>query len=1650
MSKLKAVGKKIAKVLGFMLLGLILLLVAVTLLIRLPSVQNKIVDRLETYLQNTLQTEVTIQRAYIGFPKSIEVEGLYLPDQQGDTLAFIEAVSIDTDLWGLLDNKVALNSIEVDGLVSRITKAANDSTFNFSFVIDAFASDTVEVDTTSSPWAIRLGNIALTDFDITYAEQKSGLKAAVSWDELSVALRDADPTGTSFQASSLTLNGAVVQYFEGEAPAPPPTNQSEPASPLPYTFQLDELEMNDFDMLYHTQALTADAFVIELALDSVAIDMGKSMVDLARLAMSHSHVNIAMEESATDANDQTTPPENSTAPAWQIRLGELSLESNAFGYHVGNKEPLTGFDPNHLEVEGVSGKATQLAYEGAVMKANIAAFAMTTGVDFTLFDTKADFYMDDTTLTVSNLDIHTRQSHLHGKIALAFSSLSAIAEGSTRVNVNVDNSYVHPDDLLFFAPDALDSLPLRKPFDFPLAVEVDVRGSIADLDFAMLELGVADATKLSLKGRLRGLPDAKALRFNFSNIDLASSAADVRRLLTDSLIPASIALPATFGLEATAAGTPSRLGANGTITSSMGDLDLRAFYNADSLPQPFYDLKLQTSGLNVGSIIKDTANFQRLALDLAITGTGASADSLDLDIAGTVTEVDFRNYVYNNIAIDGQLTGSLFNGKVSIDDENLRFAFDGDVDYGSDDMVYKMRFDLEHADLEALNFSSTPLVLKAKISSDLRTKDFTRFDGNFAIKGFSANNGIDTYRVDSLLFASFEADGQTHVTIESDMMEGFFQGDIDIATLPEALTRHIDRYYDLAEYDEQTADSLQQFEFYLDLKKTDLLTEILIPGLESIDPGVLEGSFNTDTQELFISLGIHQLVYNGNTIDSLLLSIASTSEALNTHIGVGQLSTENSVIHGLDFDGVLQNETYNVRLEIPDSVGVPVFMLKGGFESLQEATYRFSIEPDSLILAYESWSAKEGNYLLFREKGFSAHNFQLSDQNQLVSVEGTVARDSLARIVFQNFSLGDLVNPIKKLDDIIAGTLNGNVELTLLEDAYDIAANLEILGLSYLSQPIGDLDINVDNEGSDLYKLSVILAGPNEVSVKGAYNTDPEALEQLDLHVLLEQFNMATLAPFVGENVTDLTGVLKAELDVKGTVEQPEINGKAQFTNATFNPTMLNTPLALDNETLTFRNSTLSFNQFELVDDKKNTATVNGRVILESTSFYRFDLSIKANNFLVMNTTAKDNEEYFGNLRMDATATVKGSSARPNVNVQMAVKGGSQLTYVLIDDQEQVLNQPNVVRFVSPQDSINMAQIPASTDSLSATFQGMELTANIELTDNAQFKIVIDPVTEDELTVHGNANLLVEMDRKGDLQLAGNYTLTKGAYQLSFYKLIKRNFNITSGSTITWSGDPLNAQLNIAATSIVEAQPIDLVANQISGSSAEEMNRYRQRLPFLVKLNVKGRLSQPDISFGLDMPQSSRNALEGSIYAKIQEINSRESDLNKQVFALLVLKRFISDNPLASAGGTSVEDNTRRSVSRILSDQLNRLTDNINGVQLNVNLESYEDYSAGSPEDRTDLELGVSKSLFDDRLTMKVAGNVALEGTQEQQRDFSNYVGDLLLEYKLTKDGRLRLLGFRRNEFDVVNGEIIETGTGLIYVRDYNSFKTLFQLNGNK
>src|SRR5690606_26597316 len=154
---------------------------------------------------------------------------------------------------------------------------------------------------------------------------------------------------------------------------------------------------------------------------------------------------------------------------------------------------------------------------------------------------------------------------------------------------------------------------------------------------------------------------------------------------------------------------------------------------------------------------------------------------------------------------------------------------------------------------------------------------------------------------------------------------------------------------------------------------------------------------------------------------------------------------------------------------------------------------------------------------------------------------------------------------------------------------------------------------------------------------------------------------------------------------------------------------------------------------------------------------------------------------------------------------------------------------------------------------------------------------------------------------------------------------------------------------------------------------------------------------------------------------RLTELRQQPSELNKQVFALLLLNRFIGEDPFASeAGGASAESLARQSVSKILSQQLNDLAgDLISGVELDFDLESREDYTTGQREQRTDLNVGLSKTLLDDRLEVSIGSNFGLEGPQQTNQQANNIAGDIAVDYKLSKDGRYRLRAYRKNQYQV-------------------------------
>ena len=297
------------------------------------------------------------------------------------------------------------------------------------------------------------------------------------------------------------------------------------------------------------------------------------------------------------------------------------------------------------------------------------------------------------------------------------------------------------------------------------------------------------------------------------------------------------------------------------------------------------------------------------------------------------------------------------------------------------------------------------------------------------------------------------------------------------------------------------------------------------------------------------------------------------------------------------------------------------------------------------------------------------------------------------------------------------------------------------------------------------------------------------------------------------------------------------------------------------------------------------------------------------------------------------------------------------------------------------------------------------------------------------------------------MSLAGQYKVEEGDYNLKLFNVIKREFVIREGSSITWTGDVANPLLDLATYYEVRTSPGPIVSAQLTGAATGDQRNY-DNMVFDVVMHIKGRLMQPELNFEISMPPEEGNAV---VQARLSRLNQNESELNKQVFSLLLFKSFIqsstsSDNSLAN----EINATARKGIGNLLSQQINRFSDKyIEGFDINVDIDSYSAQETRSGEGRTNVRANVSKQLFDERLTVRVGGSADINQRSQNESNASamnNIAGDVEVEYKLTPDGTYRLLGFRKTEYeDVLDGELRKTGLGVIFNKDFYSFKNLFQ-----
>jgi hypothetical protein len=1316
-----------------------------------------------------------------------------------------------------------------------------------------------------------------------------------------------------------------------------------------------------------------------------------------------------------------------------------------------------------LQFSNLNLEATDLLYSADATQITINQFSTLDQNQFAITRFETEFNMDKHSITLKKLNAETTHSSIEADLNLQYSSLKSLTDSLPylALNLELNEANINNADVLYFSPQLLKQ-PFFKNKTNNTRISGTVNGKVNNLKGQNMLIKTGAETVLETDFSIAGLPDAATAYFSFPNLKLHTTNRDIL-MMAGSAIPDSIELPENLEVKLAFNGTMKSFESTVEVGSSFGSAHLIASIDKNEN----FTGQVSISGFDLGSLLKDTTLFGSVTLTASTKGHGLDKNTITAKIDAEISEFYLNNYAYHNLSIAGSIRGPEFEGKVNLNDENAKVDFEGLVNISPYHERIKFRLNVEGADLQKLNITKDDIRIGLTAAADLKGGTLTTLNGTAGISNITVAHGEKVYRLDSVLFASINEPNKSELTMSSSLVDIKYSGNISPTYIVTELNDFTANYFQFSDSTyaktnrdnekigvfAQTADSVNaqiqntpsNFTFEIQLHNNPILSQVLLPQLKEFEPGIIRGSFNVETNDLKLDANIKKIVYGTTVINDLAVIVNSDPAALNYKITSRNVSNAQVKLENLLIDGKLENNKLFANVSsIADNQDKKLLIRSQITKN--DSIYRLVLNPKDFYLMNNRWDIAADNYIEFGKAGFLIHHlFMNSNESQInIASVNNKFNDDL-NLEIKNFKLDDISRIIEKDTCLVKGTLNGNVLLKRVNESYGIIADATISELVVRDVPIGHLSVKAVNPNSERFDLDVNLSGTNnKLTAKGFY-IPAGGNNSIRIITDIQSLSMKTIEAFLMGQITETAGTITGNIAVQGASNNPQITGELTFNNVFLKPAVLNNRFELKHETIKLKDDGLYFNSFTLLDVSKNSTTIDGTIKMKQFNDFVFDLRVNSKDFLIINTTIKDNKEYFGRMIVDSKIDIKGPLALPVVNAKFKMKKGSNFTFVVPQEKLTTDKGEGVVEFENPLKTNSILDEPSEKPVSKTGFKGFDLSSVIEIDKDATLRLLMDPTTTDSLVVKGEAALSLTMDRSGKMSLTGAYNLDEGSYLISFESIIKKRFKINTGSTIIWNGDPLDADINIDAIYSVRASPIDLVADQMSGLSEVDASAYKQKFTFLIVLKLRGEILHPEISFEIQLPPEDKGILSGAVNAKLNLLNEDPSALNKQVFALLVLNRFIQENPLESdAGGAS--SIVRTTVGKLLSAQLNQLSSNfVPGVELSVDIQSYDDYSSGQAEGRTQVDVGIKKQLFNERLSVQVGGNVDVEGEKAKQSSPSDITSDVTVEYKLTHDGRYRLKGFRHNQYEgAIDGLIIETGMGVSYVRDFNEWKELF------
>jgi len=1566
-------------------------------------------------------------------------------DQQAANNIKVYLNSFDTRVkkFDLEQNSYGIGDFNLDGLKLKLKQ---------DIVKEVAKKVEEKVDSLNDqkPMKIELNGINLTNFEVDYGDDISGMFAKVKFKDFKTRVKKLDLQQNSYAVDDILVNGLLVDFDQKMVNKIKENNvdKIDPKSKQnPLQIALNKINLNDIKVNYgdENSKTFAKINLNEFETKINKLDLENSIFDIENILLKDADIEANLFLSS---NNSTSTSSTSSTPM-NLVLNETKFENVKVKYNnTAERRTAQGMDFNHLDFSKLNLDLRDFEMKNSTFAGQVKSAEIKESRGLNIQKLTTNFLYADTQAYLKNLYLQTPRTILRDEVILHYNTINELTSHpeNVLVNANIKNSKIGFADILNLAPTLRNTMPFDKYPNAILSVNTNVKGKVNDLLINNLQVSGLDDLQLSASGRVKNAMNPKNLFYDLNIKNFSTSSKTIYNLVPKNTIPNNIRIPSKLSVKGKAKGTTEIINTQLAINSTLGNAKIDAIVNMLRKDAEKYNVKADLQNLDIGTLVSNK-DLGKITGKINAVGTSFNPEKMVTKLSGTVSSAYYNKYTYQNIALDAKVNRGAFDAHVFSKDPNANLNLTASGVYKKDLSDVKLNGNIVKLDVQKLGFYNEPMIVAGEIDANFADLNPDYLNGYFYLKNFALSNTKDIFPMQEVSLIATSTADSNQINLTSQLADLDMKGKFKLTQIFGSLTSTINQYYEFQKPNKDEKIEPHQF-FTLNAKiKDDELIRRFVPDLKNFETITLDATYDADSKQINVDGKIPNLTYGTNTINNGLIKLSNQDESLLYSLNVDALKSESFQLQKIDLNGDITNNVINYNASTKDAKDATQFLVAGNLKTLNDIT-EISLNPNGLVLNYDQWQVGEGNLIQLRKDGIVAHNFSLMNNGSQILLQSESEKGtSPLNITIKDFKIETIAEIIKKDDLPAEGTINGTAQIRDLNKEMTFNADLTVSDLKAFGNPIGNIIAKVKNTSPTTINADITLDGnSNNMKIFGDYNTKESAF---DLALDINRLEMKSVQGFTMNQIKDTEGYISGNLKIAGTMDKPSILGQVKFNQVGLTIAETGSNFRKIDDAIDFTNKGIEFNRFKINDNDGNSLTIRGEILTETYRDFAFNLTANGRDFNVVNSEKSNDAIMYGKLAVNANLTIKGDLDLPKVNGSLTVTDDTNFTFVLPQSSPSLQEREGIVEFID-QDQVAL-QETIKTDELIAEskIKGLDVSVNIEISKEAKTSIIIDKANGDFVEIQGEAELTGGMDPSGKMTLVGVYQVEKGAYELSV-SLLKRRFDIQKGSTITWTGEPTTANLDITAIYKTKVAPIDLIEQQISGYSSSEMNMYKQRIPFNTELILKGELLKPDIKFNISMDKdnpSIATAVIENTQSKLDQLKNDEAEMNKQVFALLLLNRFIGENPFESKTSVSAETMALQSVSNILSQQLNNLADDlIQGIDIDLGLDTQDDYSSGSKNTRTDLNVAVSKRLLNDRLKVSVGSNFGLDGDARENENMTNIAGDITIDYSLSRDGRYMLRAYRKDEYQVaLQGQIVETGVGFIITLDYDKFKEIFE-----